>query len=110
MKSLQNQLKCLIEGNKEKYYLRISKKLMYPVTSAKTYWLILKTLLNNKKIPCVPPFFHQDKNVTDFKKKVELFNSFFAKQCFVIQNFSKLPLTLSKKTGEFYFKYYFQLQ
>ena len=71
---------------------------MYPVTSAKTYWLILKTLLNNKKISCIPPFFHQDKDATDFNKKVELFNSFFAKQCFVIQNFSKLPLTLSKKT------------
>ena len=35
VKSLQNQLKCLIEVNKEKYYLRKSKKLMDPITSAK---------------------------------------------------------------------------
>ena len=50
VKSLQNQLKCSIEGSKKNYYLRISKKLMDPATSAKTYWSILKTLLNNKKI------------------------------------------------------------
>ena len=46
---LQNQLKLLTESNKERYYLRISKKLMDPMTSAKTYWSILKSLLNNKK-------------------------------------------------------------
>ena len=59
---------------------------------------MLKTLLNNKKTPCIPSLFHQGKYVTDFKKKVELLNSFFAKQCSVIQNSSKLVLTLCKKT------------
>ena len=95
VKSLQNQLKCSIEGNKQKYYLRISKKLMDPITSTKTYWSILKTLLN-KKIPRIPPLFHQGKYVTDVKKKAELFNSFFDKQCSITQNSSKLPLTLKK--------------
>ena len=49
VKSLQNQVKCSIEGNKRIYYLRISKKLMDSATSAKTYWSILKTLLNKEK-------------------------------------------------------------
>ena len=40
---------------------------MDPATSAKTYWSILKTLLNNKKIPRTPPLFQQGKYVTDFK-------------------------------------------
>ena len=71
---------------------------MDPATSAKTYWSILKTLLNNKNIPCIPPLFYQGKYVTDFKKKAELFNSFFARQCFIIQNSSKLLLTLNNKT------------
>ena len=78
--------------------MRISKKLIDPATSAKTYWSILKTLLNSKKILCIHPLFHQGKYVTDFKKKAKLFNSFFAKQCSIIQNSSKLPLTLNKKT------------
>ena len=37
VKYLQNQLKLLTESNKERYYLRVSKKLMDPMTSAKTY-------------------------------------------------------------------------
>ena len=72
---------------------------MDSATSAKTYWSILKALLNNKKNPCIPPLFHQSKHVTDFKNKAEVFNSFFAKQCSIIQNSSKLPLTLNKKTN-----------
>ena len=76
--------------------MRKAKKLMDPTTSSETYWSILKTLLNNKKV--ISPLFHQGKYVTDFKKKAELFNSFFAKQCSIIQNSSKLPLTLNKKT------------
>ena len=59
---------------------------------------MLKTLLNNRKTPCIPSLFHQGKCVTDFKKKVELLNSLFAKQCSVKQNSSKLVLTLCKKT------------
>ena len=69
MKSLQNQLKCSIEGNKENYYLRVSKTMIDPTTNEKTYWSIFKTLLNNKKLPCIPPLFHQGKNVTNFKTK-----------------------------------------
>ena len=55
--------------------MRTSKKLMDPMASAKTYWSILKSLLN-KKIPCIPLLSHQNKYVTDFKKKAELFNYF----------------------------------
>ena len=87
VKSLHNQLKCSIEGNKGKYYLRISKNLMDPTASTKTYWSILNTIL-----PFISPLFDQGKDVTDFKKKEELFNSFFVKQCFIIQNSIKLPL------------------
>ena len=101
MNYLQNQLKLLTESNKERYYLRISKKLIDPMTSAKTYSSILKSLLNNKKIPCIPPLFHQNKYVTDFNKKAELFNCFFAKQCSIINNSSELPTNiLKKKTGK----------
>ena len=42
----------------------------------------------------IPPFFHANEYVTDFKKKAELFNSFFAKQCSLISNSNELPLNL----------------
>ena len=100
MNYLQNQLKPLTESNKKRYYLHISKKLMDPMTSAKTYWPILKSFLNSKKIPCIPPLFHQNKYVTDFKKKAELFNCFFAKQCSIINNSSEPPSRIWKKTDK----------
>ena len=48
---LQTKLNSLIEESKEKYYVHLSKKLLDPQTSPKSYWSILKTFLNNKKIP-----------------------------------------------------------
>ena len=38
-------------------------------TSLKTYWSLLKTLLNNKKIPRIPPLLQDNKYVTDLKKE-----------------------------------------
>ena len=76
-KALQYQLHISIEESKEKYYTKLSSRLADPLTSPKTYWSILKTFLNNKKIPCIPPLFHENKFITDFKEKAELFNHFF---------------------------------
>ena len=70
---LQNELKSLIEANKEKYYSRISKRIMNPLTSTKTYWSILNSFLNNKKIACIPPLFHQNRYITKCNEKAELF-------------------------------------
>ena len=50
--------------------------------------------LNNKKIPLIPPLFQGNDYVTDIKKKADLFNSFFAKQCFLVSNTSEIPLNL----------------
>ena len=59
---------------------------------------MLKTFLNNKKIPLIPPFYHQGDFVTNFKVKAELLNSFFASQCSLIKNDRKLPSYLNYKT------------
>ena len=53
---------------------------MEPSTSPKTYWSALKSCYDNKKIPCTPPIFHENRFVINFKEKGELLNSFFAKQ------------------------------
>ena len=67
-KALQNQLNISIEESKEMYYTKFSSRLTNPLTSSKTYWSILKTFLNNKKIPCIPSLFHENKFITDFKE------------------------------------------
>ena len=70
------------------------QKLFNKATSSKAYWSILKTFLNDKKIPCIPPVFHNNKFVIDFKEKVELFPTFFAEQCSLPNNNSELPKSL----------------
>ena len=73
---------------------------MEPVTSAKAYWLVMKSFWINKKIPCIPPLFHQNKYITDLKNKAELFTCFFAKQCYIINNSSELSFNLCNKTDK----------
>ena len=89
LSSLEQWLRDLIDDSKQKYFLRLTQKLTTIQESTKLYWALLKTFLNNRKIAVIPPLFHNDKFVTDFKEKAEPFNSFFAKQCSLIRNKSK---------------------
>ena len=49
---------------------KLSTKLANPSTSSRSYWSILKTFVNGKKIPIISPL-----------EKANLFNQFFSKQC-----------------------------
>ena len=70
---------------------------MDPITSLKAYWSILKTFLNNKKIPCVPPIYHNSNYIIDFKEKAQIFNNLCAKQCRLVENTSKLLTNSCKR-------------
>ena len=98
--SLQKNLSSLIETSKQEYFSKIAKKLSDPNTSSKTYWSILKSLLTGKKVPCIPPIFHDNKFITNFREKAELFNSFFANQCSLITNTSVLPTNCESLTDK----------
>ena len=69
----------------------LQKKLNNPLLQAKTYWLILKTFYNDKKVPLIPPLLIDNKFVTDIKTKANIFNKFFADQCTLLKNNSMLP-------------------
>ena len=73
---LQNKIVDLTNDSRDRYYTRISNKLNDSYVSPKAYWSILKIFLNNKKPPIFRPLFYENRFVTDFKKKAELFNSF----------------------------------
>ena len=51
-------------------------------------------------MPCVPPIFYENRFATNSKEKAELFNSFFANQCSIIDNGSEIPSFLHPKTDE----------
>ena len=78
LNDLQVQLNFLIKKIKEKYYSRLISKLSDIGKSPKVYWSILKSFLIGEKISCILPLFENNEYITDFKKKAELFNSFFA--------------------------------
>ena len=72
-------------------------KLNDPTTTAKTYWSILKSFYNDSKIPLIPPLLVNNKIVSDFTEKANLFNDFFATQCKPLSNNSVLPSAISFK-------------
>ena len=67
--SLQIQLSDLIGTRKQSCHFRLTEKLRDRNTSPKAYLSLLKTFLNNKKIPCIPPIFYENDFVIDFQKK-----------------------------------------
>ena len=38
-----------------------------------------------KKKPCIPPIYHNNNYITDFKEKDQIFNNFLANQCTLVQ-------------------------
>ena len=71
---------------------------------------MLKRFLNNKKIPCIPSLFHENKLVTELREKAEIFNSFFAKQCSLTSSDSSLPSEIIKKTDNSFYSVRFSTE
>ena len=91
---LQNTIKELselISTRKNDYNLHHANKLIDSTTSFKTYWSILKTFYNGRKIPIIPPLLINYKLETDFKKKAHHFNAFLASKCTPLINNSVVP-------------------
>ena len=86
-----SEVSQLIVKSKDEYYYRLGKRSNDPSTSAKSYWTILKTFYNKRKIPLIPPLLVNSSFVTDFKEKPKLFSEFFRKQCTPEANDSTLP-------------------
>ena len=85
------KLNELISSTKNLYYENLGKKLNNPLIQAKTYWSILKTFYNEKKILVVPPLLVRDTFLTYIKAKTSIFNNVFAEQCTPLKNYSILP-------------------
>ena len=74
---LQEDLQNAVEVSKLNYYSRITYKVTHIQNNTKNYWTLLSFSI--KKRYLLPPLFHGNEYATDFQKKAELLNSFFAK-------------------------------
>ena len=88
---LSDLVSDLIDKTKSKYFSDLGKRMNDPLTAPKTYWSLLRRLMNKVKIPVIPPLLINGIFETDFEKKAGVFNSFFAEQCNIVENGSTLP-------------------
>ena len=51
----------------------------------------MKTFVNGKKTPSIPPLSVNNKLISNFKEKANIFNDFFVQECQPIANNSILP-------------------
>ena len=51
----------------------------------KTYWSILETFYDDKKIPLIPPLLVDNKLTTSYKTKANVWNEYFAEQCALLK-------------------------
>ena len=100
LNKLSENLTNAITNSKLAYYRRIVSKLNDPNSAPKTYWSILKSFVNGKEIPLIPPILVKDQFVTNFLEKANLFNEFFTQQCNTIENDCTLPNDLVFETTE----------
>ena len=69
---------------------------MNPRTTSKTCCTLLKTFLNNKKIPCISSFYQNNKIVNGFRKKPIFLIIFLTMQSTLVDSPIK-PLTESSR-------------
>ena len=93
LQTISTELSEMILKRKNDYHRQLSDKLNDPETRAKTYWYILKTLYNGKKILLVHPILVNNKLISNFKEKANYLNDFFASHCTPISNDSALSIS-----------------
>ena len=88
-----NLVSGIINKRENDYNGHPASKLNDPSTNAKTYWLILKTFYNGKKIAIIPMLLVNDEIISGFKAKANLFNNFFSSRCTPLENNGSLPVS-----------------
>ena len=97
---MTSEISSYISKCKNDYFTRLGKKLGDPFRSINRYWNTQKTLWNEEKVPKIPSLLVNDKLITEFEAKANIFNEYFASQCTTINNNSVLHSTLNHLTDD----------
>ena len=100
LENLPTELSNLIRDTKTEYHRKLAAKLVNPSTSPKTYWSILKTFANGRKVPVIPPLLTNNEFISNFKTKANYFNRFFNQQCTTISTDRSIPSSINLATNE----------
>ena len=96
LNKISSECSNLIINARMRYNQKKNNALNDKNTDPKFYWTILNNILQNIKIPSIPPILASGKTITNIVTKANLFNNFFASQCTTLENTSKLPPLLMK--------------
>ena len=66
------------------------------MTGQKHFWSAFTRISNKKKQTNIPPILENDRYVTNFQQKAQIFNDYFAEQCQINDNGSILPVFISR--------------
>ena len=97
---LASELSSIISQRREEYSFQLAQKLNDPRTNPKTYWSILKTISNGRKIPVIPPLLNDVRLISDFKEKANRSNELFSRQCTLLNNGKECPSQLIPYTNK----------
>ena len=100
MNSITQDISNAINSSKLKYHEGLAPNLNDPKTAPKTYWKILKTFVNETKIPLIPPLLVGNQLVTDFLVKANLFKDYFSQQYTTVDNDSSIPPNITFATEQ----------
>ena len=99
LEKLTSELSNLIRDTKTEYHSKLSK-FVNPSTSAKTYWSILKTFGNGKKVPVIPPLLINNEFISNFKTKANCSNKYFNQQFTAVSTDSSIHFSVNLVTNE----------
>ena len=99
VREVRNSTNKLIKEAKFAYYTKLGIKLSDPEIGHKHFWTAYKRIANKKRDTNIPPIIDDDIFISNFKKKADLFNDYFANQCTINDNGSILPRVVPKTNG-----------
>ena len=91
VREVRNSANKFIKEAKLAYYTNLGIKLSDPETGQKHFWTAYKRIANKMRNTNIPPIIDNDIFISNFKKKADLFNDYFAIQCIINNNGSVLP-------------------
>ena len=65
----------------------------------KSSWNALKASWNGTEVPIIPPFHVSNELITDFEAEINIFNTYLANQCTLINSNNQIPSNLKRFTN-----------
>ena len=96
VRELRHSTNKLIKEAKLAYYTNLGNKLSDPQIGQKHFWTAYKKIANKKRNTNIPPIIDDGVFISNYRKKADLFNEYFANQCTTNVNDSVLPIYVPK--------------